>query len=108
MAKLIEFKNTTTKRIQDAERLAARTANHRENRRAYLCYLCWNHEQKDSVRSRSSTASSSRRKTEAERAPLSVQGEGLKKKLALEKEETELMQRRAEIKATQGVLSSSS
>ncbi len=55
-------------------------------------------------RSKSSTASSSRHKAEAERAALLVQAEGLKKKLAFDKEEAEMMRRSAEIKAKREIL----
>lgn len=58
-----------------------------------------------SVRSsRSSTASSSRCKAEAERAALLVQAEGLKKKLALEREEAEMIRKGEEIKAQKEIL----
>ena len=54
---------------------------------------------------RSSTASSSRRKAEAERAALMAQAEGLKNKLALEREEAELTQRWEQIRAQKEMLS---
>ncbi|KAK0140850.1 hypothetical protein N1851_022154 [Merluccius polli] len=94
LARFNEFKTTVKKWKQDATTLAQEhqitgVAEEHTSVASLLSKVC-----QSSTRSshRSSTASSSRRKAEAERAVLMVQAKGLKKKLALEREEAELTQ----------------